>query len=224
MNQNAKSTIRQVKTLSESYTLVDISIPETSDIQAGYSIEIDGVHYEIMSISHHSNTLQLLTNIPPETLKPGNTALLQIIEQPFAPAHAEYPLLLIGEDMGIAPVICAAQQLRQKYKGRLAALLGFHEQLPFRPAPSRMMLPSLPPHVIGAVPLLEEWNIASRIAHTEMTPGCYEGSVLELLRAWLQGLNDGEQIEILACTSQETTKGIKALAEEYHLPCRIRIC
>ncbi|MEM9101628.1 MAG: hypothetical protein AAGB12_04840 [Pseudomonadota bacterium] len=52
---------------------------------------------------------------------------------------------------------------------------------PFRPAPSRLVLPYVPSDVIACIPLLEDKGIPSRLCHTEMQPGCFEGSTDELL-------------------------------------------
>jgi len=57
--------------------------------------------------------------------------------------------------------------------------------LPFRPVPSRIMIPGLPPHVIAADPQLESWSIPSRIASELSLPGCHEGPAGELLSDWL---------------------------------------
>ena len=43
----------------------------------------------------------------------------------------------------------------------------------------------LPDGVIAAMPLMEDWGIASRLASLQGYPGCFEGYVTDLARAWL---------------------------------------
>ena len=51
----------------------------------------------------------------------------------------------------------------------------------FRPVPSTFMLSYLPTQMIAAVPLLEDLGIASRLCNDQFMPGCFEGSLTDLV-------------------------------------------
>ncbi len=55
------------------------------------------------------------------------------------------------------------------------------EQFKFRPVPSRFMTPEYPADMIAAMPLLDDLGIISRLACNRFQPGCFEGSMTELL-------------------------------------------
>jgi len=60
----------------------------------------------------------------------------------------------------------------------------FSGRLPFRPQPSRYLTPMLPAHVTAALPLLDDWQIVSRIAHPDGLPGCFDAEPDALIAAW----------------------------------------
>lgn len=57
---------------------------------------------------------------------------------------------------------------------------------PFYPVPSRTLVTHLPPGVIAALPLLEDWGVPSRLTSTapEPLPGCFSGTAQALLAHW----------------------------------------
>ena len=72
---------------------------------------------------------------------------------------------------------------RKAFKGLV--LLQNDSLFPFAPCPSRLLTPMLPPHVIAALPLLEDWGIVSRLASPIDVPGVYQGPIEELSSYWL---------------------------------------
>jgi dihydroorotate dehydrogenase electron transfer subunit len=63
------------------------------------------------------------------------------------------------------------------------------DALPFRLRPSQLLVAGMPAGVIAAVPLLEDWQIASRLATpNQALPGCFDGPVFTLAQAWLTSL------------------------------------
>ncbi|MEO5702994.1 MAG: dihydroorotate dehydrogenase electron transfer subunit, partial [Gammaproteobacteria bacterium] len=82
-----------------------------------------------------------------------------------------------------------------------------------------------PEGVIAAMPLLEEWNIPSRLASLQAYPGCFEGYVTELARAYLDALNPAQrlEVEIFTCGPTPMLKAVAKLARDYDLPCQVSL-
>jgi dihydroorotate dehydrogenase electron transfer subunit len=122
--------------------------------------------------------------------------------------------LVIGEAAGIGPAIQFVEQARAQRAvppWRPLVLLGSAGPFPFRPRPSVILVPGMPPGVIACMPLLEEWGIASRLASTLDLPGCFEGAVRTLADVWLASLN-GEEL------AQVEVFGNDELARRYGVP------
>lgn len=92
--------------------------------------------------------------------------------------------LLILEDHNLSVGFFYLKKMRNTFTGMV--LLGTTTAFPFRPCPSRYMVPDLPAQLIAANPLLEDWGFVNRLASTQAQPGCYEGQVLDLAKH-LQG-------------------------------------
>lgn len=97
--------------------------------------------------------------------------------------------VLIGTDSEQAAIIRAANEMHLADASTpLLVLIGSAGSFSFKPRPSTILVPGMLPGVIAAVPSLEEFGIASRLASEMGLPGCYDGTVLELAEQWLQGL------------------------------------
>jgi dihydroorotate dehydrogenase electron transfer subunit len=150
--------------------------------------------------------------------------ILGPIGRPFTP-HMERPRpLLIGGGVGIPPMIFLADRLRE-IKGAYQpfVIMGSEVPFPFSSRPSQIMVPGMPDEVIAAMPLLEDWGIASRLASLQGYPGCFEGYVTDLARRWLDALNDEQrrEVEVFSCGPHPMLEAVAKLAAEYHLPCQV---
>lgn len=134
--------------------------------------------------------------------------------------------LLIGGGVGIPPMIFLAETLRA-IKGAYEPLviMGSEVPFPFDAQPSRIMVPGMPNEVIAAMPLLDEWGIASRLASLQGYPGCFEGYVTDLARAWLDALSEEQrkEVAVFACGPHPMLEAVAKLAREYHLPCQVSL-
>lgn len=100
---------------------------------------------------------------------------------------AQQNIVILASGLGLAPLIHMCDELR----GKSCRVLALYEMSPlekgespaFRPHPSRFMLAGLPPSVIAAIPLLEDWGIPSRLASPSGQSGCYDGTLDDLLKA-----------------------------------------
>ena len=154
-------------------------------------------------------------------------SLLGPIGLPFA-THAERPRpLLIGGGVGIPPMVFVAEALKGDPRARWQpfVIMGSEVPFPFTPRPSQFMVPGLPPAATACMPLLEDWGIPSRLASKQGYPGCFDGFVTDLARAWLDRLDAGQrsEVEVLACGPTPMLRAVAALAAEHDLPCQVSL-
>lgn len=151
-------------------------------------------------------------------------SLIGPIGRPFIP-HMERPRpLLIGGGVGMPPMIFIADQLRE-IKGAYQpfVILGSEVPFPFTSRPSKIIVPGIDSDVIGAMPLLEDWDIPSRMASRQGYPGCFDGYVTDLARQWLDTLDESQlkEVEIFSCGPHPMLEAVAALAREYRIPCQV---
>jgi dihydroorotate dehydrogenase electron transfer subunit len=103
--------------------------------------------------------------------------------------------------------------------------MGSEVPFPFHPQPSKILVPGMPEGVIAAMPLLEDWGTASRLASTRGYPGCYEGYVTDLARNWLTALNDSQrsEVELFACGPHPMLEAAANLGAEFGLPAQVAL-
>jgi dihydroorotate dehydrogenase electron transfer subunit len=161
--------------------------------------------------------------------KAGETiSVLGPIGHGFTP-HPERPrALLIGGGLGIPPMIFLAEHLRARADAatwRPLVLMGSEIPFPFRARPSRILVPGMPAGVIASMPLLEEWDVPSRLASRAGFPGCFDGFVTELAGAWLATLEPQalEDTEIFACGPTPMLEACARLARRYAVPCQVSL-
>ncbi len=206
--------------LSGDYFLLRLALDNVSDIAPGNSLEIDSFTYGVMRCHWRNNEVELLARGAPPPWKPGDQWPWRSNTHTFKLPPSASRCLLVGEKLGMAQALFLAERLKQSNQTDVTVLLGFGARIAFRPAPSHMLISSLPSHVIATMPLLEEWGIANRIASTDDIPGCYEGRLPSLARHWLEQQEEMEKIEIFVSASQESSREITTLAGEQGLPCQ----
>ena len=152
-------------------------------------------------------------------------SLLGPIGQPFKPDPSRPRTLLLGGGVGMPPMIFLAEQLKQDSAWQPLVLLGSEVPFPFSQRPSQIMIPGIPDGVIGAMPLLEDWGIPSRLASLQGYPGCYDGYITGLARCWLDSLDEQRrlEVEIFACGPHPMLEAAASLAKQYDLPCQVSL-
>lgn len=155
----------------------------------------------------------------------ASISVLGPIGKPFELNPERRRPLLIGGGVGMPPMICLADELRGRPEYQPWVILGSEVPFPFTPRPSQIMLDGLPDGVIAAMPLLEDWQIASRLASLEARAGCFQGYVTELARPWLQRLSPAAlaEVELFACGPHPMLEAVAALAREFDLPCQVSL-
>ena len=188
----------------------------------------------IMRVSRHEGWIECLYKVVGE----GSRLLTQRqrgdmlsclgpIGQPFVLHPEKSRPLLIGGGVGIPPMIFLADMLRQdtRAKWKPLVLMGSEVPFPFKTRPSTILLTGIPDGVIGCMPLMEDWNIPSRLASQQAYPGCYDGYVTDLARSWLESLDEKSlhQVEIFACGPTPMLKATALLAQELAVPSQVSL-
>jgi dihydroorotate dehydrogenase electron transfer subunit len=152
--------------------------------------------------------------------------ILAPIGKPFRlPVERTRPLL-IGGGVGIPPMIFLAEHIHAMQDAYQAlVLMGSEVPFPFKARPSEIIVDGMEEGVIACMPLLDDWNIPSRLASLQDYPGCYQGYVTDLARQWLQNLDDEQrqQVEVFACGPMLMLEAVAALAREFDLPCQVSL-
>ncbi|MCP5140916.1 MAG: dihydroorotate dehydrogenase electron transfer subunit [Gammaproteobacteria bacterium] len=147
------------------------------------------------------------------------------IGKPFV-WHRERPrALLLGGGVGIPPMVFLAEQLRREGGFNPFVLMGSEVPFPFRARPSEIVVPGMPDGVIAAMPLMEDWGIASRLASLRGYPGVFEGYITDLARVWLESLSDAQraEVEVFSCGPHPMLAAVARLAREFDLPCQVSL-
>ena len=147
------------------------------------------------------------------------------IGMPFVTDRARPRTLLLGGGVGIPPMVFLADRLRRDRHWQPVVMMGSEVPFPFTARPSRFLLPGMPDAVIAGMPLLEDWDVPSRLASLQGYPGCYEGYITGLARHWLDALTAEQRNEVsmFACGPHPMLAATAALAREYDLPCQVSL-
>lgn len=149
------------------------------------------------------------------------------IGKPFE-LHPDRPRpLLIGGGVGIPPMVFVADALRndKSTAWKPLVLMGSEVPFPFQARPSNILIPGMPDGVIGCMPLMEDWDIPSRLASLQGYAGCFEGYVTDLARHWLASLDKSalNEVEILACGPTPMLKAVAHLAQQFGIPSQVSL-
>ncbi len=158
--------------------------------------------------------------------RPGESlSLIGPIGTPFRPDRDRPRTLLLGGGVGIPPMVFLADRLRRDGHWKPLVLMGSEVPFPFDARPSAIVVPGVPPGVIAAMPLLDDWGVASRLASLQGYPGCFEGYITGLARHWLEALDAAQrrEVSVYACGPHPMLAATASLAAEYHLPCQVSL-
>ena len=143
--------------------------------------------------------------------------------------------LLIGGGVGMPPMIFIAEHCYQLNRGQINqeqtenykpfVILGSEVPFPFTAKPSEIMVPGMPDGVIAGMPLLDDWNIPSRLASLQGYAGTFDGYVTDLARHWLKALSAEQrnEVEIYSCGPHPMLEAVAKLAKEFDLPCQVSL-
>lgn len=145
------------------------------------------------------------------------------IGNPFRLSTERRRPLLIGGGVGIPPMVFIADELRRLGGFEPLVLMGSEVPFPFRARPSKFLVPGMPEGITAAMPLLEDWGIASRLCSLQGYAGCHEGYVTDLARQWLSAMGTDQRadVEVFACGPHPMLEAVAAVAREFDLPCQV---
>lgn len=206
------------------YTLLRVTTEQAADLQPGHALQIAGAAWPVAQASPQQGWVECLQRQISHLVIGDCVQMVGPVGEPFDLTVATPRALLLADDGGVAAILFLAKMLRS---GRLRVkpfvLFEWIPPLPFRPQPSRIMTPGLPTGVIGALPLLEDLGIPSRIAAPgEFIPGGFEGTAVELARSWLEALQGTADITIFVSGGDCLREAAQTLADAYRLPCQSR--
>jgi dihydroorotate dehydrogenase electron transfer subunit len=120
------------------------------------------------------------------------------------------------------PMIAIAQQMKDTNHDPFV-ILGSEVPFPFTPELSKIGNPC--PNASHTMPLLEEWNVACRLASLQDYEGVFKGYVTDLAREYLNTLSTDElaQVEVYSCGPHPMLEAVAKLAKEYDLPCQVSL-
>jgi dihydroorotate dehydrogenase electron transfer subunit len=186
----------------------------------------------IMRASAEQGWIEVLYKIVGEGLRvlgraqPGDYLnLLGPIGQGFRPDPARPIALMLGGGVGIPPLIFLTEHLHRAAPAIWQPIAFFGSELPFpfeiRPDPQPLI--GAPPTASAALALLEDWGIPSRLASKSCLPGCHDGFVTDLARAWLHaaGPAERERAGVYACGPEPMLRAAQELAGEFALPSQL---
>ena len=159
--------------------------------------------------------------------KPGDTvSIIGPIGHGFQPSHDKPNKLLVGGGVGIPPMIFLAECLQSTdVTSHPLVIMGSEIPFPFKLAKSRIKSSWLADDIDSTMPLLEEWQVPTRLASLAGFDGCYRGYVTDLAREWLNSLTTKElaNTEVFACGPTPMLKAVTSLATKYNLPCQVSL-
>ena len=144
-------------------------------------------------------------------------------------AHPGRPrTLLVGGGVGIPPMVFLAESLkarRDEAPWQPLVLVGSEIEFPFRARPSQILVPGVPNEAIACMPLLDDWNVPSRLATLAGYPGCFQGYVTDLAATWLGSLDTAAlaEVEMFACGPTPMLQSAAKVARRFGVPCQVSL-
>ncbi|PCI21417.1 MAG: dihydroorotate dehydrogenase electron transfer subunit [Piscirickettsiaceae bacterium] len=148
------------------------------------------------------------------------------IGRPFELRKDKPNALLLGGGVGIPPMMCLSEEIKNNHSAiNPLVLMGSEVPFPFEKKGSKLIVDGIDQSVSDSLPLLEEWNIPSRLASLQGYDGVYEGYITDLARDWLNALSDEErqQVAIYSCGPTPMLKAVASLAKEFGVPCQVSL-
>lgn len=188
--------------------------------------------YSIMRVDKHAGSIDVLYKVVGQgskflsKQKAGDMVqCLGPIGNSFSISEGTTHPLLLGGGVGIPPMVFFADELRKNTNAHPFVIMGSEIPFPFTSQPSKILVQNIPNDVIAAMPLLDDWGIASRLTSKQSYPGCFNGFVHELAEHWFTNLDEQLQqgVEIFACGPALMLDAVANFAKSYQLNCHVSL-
>ena len=158
----------------------------------------------------------------------GSTiSVLGPIGNGFKPSPGRPRTLLVGGGVGIPPMVFLAESLKDRTDAdwKPLVLMGSEIPFPFQTRPSTIIVPGIPVGVIACMPLLDGWDVPSRLATLAGFAGCFDGYVTDLAAAWLSSLDAKAlaEVEMFACGPTPMLQATARVARRFGVPCQVSL-
>lgn len=224
--------VRERTPLQGSYEIWQFSRPATcSDPTPGHWLEWTSTEAREQRrgflMGADDATLTALSRTPEGRPNVAPTAEIRLMQTggtawPISAATSR-GLMLVEESALASAVFFAARLRRQLSSTPQLLVVAQWNVAPLKLQPSRVVIPHLPPGAIAAVPLLEDWHIASRVADPTGRPGCFEGQAVELAEYYLSRLDWAYRatLPVWAAGGDEFIAAATSLADRYGLSAHV---
>lgn len=212
------ATVMSCLALPGGHTMLRLQSPALAEsAYCGSYFSIAGQWWPTLRVDTDQGWIELYCHDHAPTLHHGEIISLPGPHgEPLVPDPARPRVLLLGEGPGIGVMVHLADQLRRTGGYLPLVLLATANDFPFQPRPSRFIVPGVPAEMIAAMPLLEDWGIASRLCCPEWLPGCHEGTLVELTEDWLVSARQiRDRTMLLASVSLPVRAHLEALAAHH---------
>lgn len=210
------------------YYLLRLHAPELiTQVQIGQQLQLTSQQtiFPVLPISRLHSQQGWIDIFYPET--PHTTLITQLRQLPISSTlhcthitgtalrwQADAPCLIMAEEQALGSIMGIAAQLKQQKHLASLTLLTLTDTPPFTPCPSRLIIPALPADAIAALPLLEDWQLASRLIHPDAV-GCFSEDIQQLAIQWLNDLATPSTCQIMALGSATFLAACQQTANTY---------
>lgn len=189
-----ETTLVGLTPLPSGYGTLRLHVPNLAGVAApGHHVQLGSQAWPLINASTDHGWIELFHPQPnfadqPEASMPrgSNIELGPLQGTPIDPTKLSLPAVLIADINGLASTIFLLTRAPIAVRRQCLVFLQADDAFPFYPRPSLFMLPGVPPSTTGCAPLCEDMRVPSRLASESGLPGCYTGSVADLLDGWLR--------------------------------------
>lgn len=215
------STLVATASLPNGYGTLRLHAPTLAVTAApGQSVQIGNEPWPIISASAEHGWIELFhprpdfSDVPEVSLPSGSKIEHGLLQgNPIDPNQLNLPAVLIADVNGLASAMFLLTRAPLIVRRQCLVYLQSDDAFPFHPRPSLFMLPGVPPATTGCAPLCEDMCVPSRLGSQSGLPGCYDGSVADLLDGWLRLRGRGmvPQPHVYAICNKELGRALQSI-------------
>ena len=172
-------------------------LPE-SILPGSYLLFVDSLEpLYVSDVDREKNILEVYATDASVRHQVGEFALANLILSEHKLCEPGQSILVVAGVAQLGAFIFAARAMRKLCNAqRSLFVLHSENEFPFKPVPSRFIVPSVPSHVIAAMPMLEDWGLPTRLVSDGLVPGVFDGSVDQFCAYYLNRIGDDKTSEL----------------------------